>query len=114
MAKLVEKRTYKGVYDFDQTEAIVDHPKLGRILIRQGYGGVDQIIGGAIRWIHGDAYKLHPGDTLEKLDGPSNYKREWGDPITIYEQIMDQDDNSRPFCSLWGRPLELVAELVGL
>ena len=61
---LIETTRVEADYGMLCTIAIVEHPKHGRLFIREGYGGEDSLAGGAIRWKHGIAIRIQPGDTL--------------------------------------------------
>lgn len=64
---LIEKRESDGEYGFKVTEAIIERHD-GRMFIRNGFGGVGQLRGGAVRWEHGIAIKLRSSDTFAVLD----------------------------------------------
>lgn len=55
MITVVESRTVERDYGFNGTEAVLDHPKHGRVLLCDGYGGENTLAGGAVRWSHGGA-----------------------------------------------------------
>lgn len=59
---------FEGVYGFAATEAIIESEKHGRLYVREGYGGENQMCGGAMRWRHGLICKVRPDDTLEILN----------------------------------------------
>lgn len=67
---LIEKRETEGEYGFKVTEAIIEHPEHphGRRFICNGFGGVGELRGGAVRWEHGYAIKLRSSDTFAVLD----------------------------------------------
>lgn len=64
---LVESDSRRGAYDMIQTRAIVQHHSLGRLLLVEGFGGMDSLSGGAYRWRHGLAYKIRDTETLGTL-----------------------------------------------
>ena len=65
---LIEKRELEVEYGFKVTEAIIEHPNLGRMFICSGFGGMGELRGGAVRWEHGYAIKLRSSDTFAVLD----------------------------------------------
>lgn len=66
-AKLIELNDREGAYGMYRTEIIIAHPKHGLLYLSQGYGGEQELAGGAYRWRHGIVAELLPGDTLESL-----------------------------------------------
>lgn len=66
-ATLVEADDYSGAYDMRCTYALIDTAKHGRLLIVEGFGGMDSLSGGAYRWRHGEAYRVAADATLEGL-----------------------------------------------
>lgn len=68
-ATLIDRTTIEGAYGFRFTRAIVDHPTNGRIILSEGFGGMDSLAGGAYRWRHGRAFRAGPHTTIESLDG---------------------------------------------
>jgi hypothetical protein len=73
-ATLVDSRTFKGEYDFTATEAIIDHPKYGRICICEGWGCTD-LGGECYRWKHGWVISIPSDAGFDWLEGDS----EWSD-----------------------------------
>ena len=102
---LIEQRKVECEYQFTGTDAIIDHPKYGRLFICDGFGGMDELRGGAIRWEHGMAIKLLPGDTLDVLHANNA-------SILFYARIGD--DNSRPVLPWTGMMVAAVARTAGL
>ena len=101
---LVEKRELDGKYGFKVTEAIIELPlPTGRMLICNGFGGMDELRGGAVRWEHGIAIKLRSSDTfavLDKDDTLYNARHGYGED----REIMQWD----------GFYLEKIARSLGL
>ena len=60
------------------------------MLIRQGYGGVDTLHGGAYRWRHGVAVALRPDDTFQSLSG------DWNEALPHISAILSGYDPERP------------------
>ena len=99
---LVEKRESEGEYGFKVTEAIIEHPH-GRRFICNGFGGMGELRGGAVRWEHGVAIKLRSSDTfavLDKDDTLYNARHGYGED----REIMQWDG----FC------IEKIARRLGL
>ena len=67
MNALIETDSRRGAYDMTQTRAIIQHHSLGRILILQGFGGMDSLEGGSYRWKYGMCYKNSEIDTIESV-----------------------------------------------
>jgi hypothetical protein len=90
---VIEHRRATGQYDMQYTEAIVEHPTLGRLYVTEAYGGEQSLAGGCYRWRHGAAYRLQPSDTLQSLD-----QRPAADdyPNTIMTSMVMCRDDSRP------------------
>jgi hypothetical protein len=101
---LIETTRVESDYGMLCRLAIVEHPKHGRLFIREGYGGEDSLAGGAIRWKHGLAIKLLPGDTLESLRATPDG----------YLDLVQGFDPDRPVLAWDGHSLEAVARAVGL
>lgn len=101
---LVEKRTEIGAYDMDYNMIIIDTDKHGRILLTDGFGGMDSIDGGMYLWRHGLAIKLQPGDTLEKLEN-----MDWNTETSYLDAVLHGIDNERPILNWPGYLIEKVA-----
>ncbi len=109
-AKLIESRNVERDYGFGGVEAIVEHPKYGRMLIRDGFGGKDSLSGGAVRWRHGAANKLHVGDTFQSLDSGR-----WNEHVSLMEAVLKGADNTRPIVTELGElALARMAGSLGL
>lgn len=65
---LIDADTKIGAYDMHIARMLVDHAELGRLLISQGFGGMDKLCGGAYRWRHGIALSVPADATLASLD----------------------------------------------
>lgn len=101
---LIERDCTEADYGMMADMAIVEHPKHGRLFIREGYGGEDSLAGGAIRWRHGIAIRIQPGDTLESLRAnPDGYLN-----------MVQGFDPDRPVLAWDGHSVEAVARAVGL
>ncbi len=109
--KLIEKQTIERDYGFDGTIAIIDHPDHGRVLIEDGYGS-DGLNGACVRWAHGLAIQLQPGDTLQKLMHEDNPQYDH----QTYHQIASagRDDTRSIFFDLPGHTLTRWADTLGL
>lgn len=102
---LIEQGTNNGAYDMLCTEIIIDHPKHGRLLLVEGFGGVDSLAGGAYRWQHGIVAQLQPGDTLASLHGDG-----WNDYCNLYQAVVQGYDDSRPILDWTGAMIKSCAE----
>lgn len=65
--RIIESEVVEREYGFRGTQAIVEHDILGKIVIEDGFGGMDSPAGGAVRWRHGVARKCAAEDTLASL-----------------------------------------------
>ena len=75
--KTIARRTVKAVcidreycerdYGMTGESMIIDHPTHGRLLISDGFGGMDSHYGGGVRWRHGMVVQLKPTDTFAGL-----------------------------------------------
>jgi hypothetical protein len=101
-ATLIETQATVRDYGFTGTLAIVDTADHGRILIEDGFGGMDSIEGGCVRWKHGSAYQLQPGDTFASL-GQNGLAA-----------VIQQCDESRPYLQWSGHVVASVAKSLGL
>ncbi len=108
MKKLIEQKTNEGVYGLPHTVAIVEHPEQGRVLIAEGFGGMDDPSGGAYRWRHGIACRLRATDTLETLDQP------WNESATVLEAALSGHDPDRPVLDWSADEIVEVARAAGL
>jgi len=81
--KIIEQKTSAADYDLPCKEAIVDHDTMGRLYIAEGFGGLDSLEGGQMRWKHGFAIKIEKSDTLENL-----HERRWNDETTYYQAML--------------------------
>lgn len=67
MNKLVEQKSVERDYGFLGTQAIIESEKHGRLFIEDGFGGMDSLAGGQVRWRHGMARKISEVDTIDSL-----------------------------------------------
>ena len=101
MVKLIEAETVTRAYDFRGTDAIVESDG-NRLLICDGFGGVDSLRGGAVRWEHGLVIRLQPDDTIESLK-----RAMWNECTSHWLAIVSGYDRSRPI--LLESPVKLAA-----
>lgn len=108
--RVIESETLNGQYDMGCCQAIIDHPSRGRLLLREGFGGMDELSGGAYRWRHGWVIRLLSDDTLASLrqDHPDYL----GD--SILDVAMRFDDPLRPVLGWDGVVIDRLAKSVGL
>ena len=108
-AVVVESRDVERAYGFTGTEAIIDHPKHGRILIADGFGGMDSIEGGCVRWRHGTVIQLHPDDDFDALDA-----LEWNESYSGIEIVYSYLDKTRPGLDWAGYMIDKLATSLGI
>ena len=107
--QLIEMENVGREYGFDGTQAIVDHPEHGRLLLTDGFGGMGDLRGGAVRWEHGLVVKLLPGDTLDGLrDAP------WNEFCDTFDAVIKGYDDSRPVLNWHGPVVAALAAQAGL
>ncbi|ELA9292952.1 hypothetical protein QUO15_004414 [Vibrio parahaemolyticus] len=109
MSILIEKEHVIRDYGFSGINAIIDHPKYGRLLLRDGYGGEGSIQGGAVRWRHGIALKLKAEDTLDSLKNTH-----WNDETSLFFAVINGYDDQRPVQDWDGIIIKNIAKSVGL
>jgi hypothetical protein len=107
--QVIEQRTRLGAYDKPATEAIIHHPKHGRLYVSEAFGGLDTLAGGNVRWRHGDVCRVLEGDTLESL----HHADDSGAPPIHYDMIGGADKR-RPVLCWSGRCVESIAKSAGL
>ena len=107
-ATVIEKRDVERDYGLSGIDAIVDHPEHGRLLVCDGYGGMDDIKGGAVRFEHGLVVKLHNDDTFAALDG------DWNEATSIMSAVTHGYDESRPVLEWPGFMVAKLAKACGL
>lgn len=105
--KVIEKRDTEGAYGFETTQAIIYHPKYGRILITDGWGG-DDLEGYCYRWRHGVVAFLKENDSLTTLDKALN------DYTSILDAVIHGYDDSRPLQMWPGAAVEKLANKLKL
>jgi hypothetical protein len=64
---IIESDSRSGAYEMRQQRAIIQHHTHGRLLLVEGFGGMNSVEGGMYRWKHGSAYKIEEADTLESI-----------------------------------------------
>lgn len=102
---IVERRQVEREYGFTGVEAIIDHDRHGRLLICDGFGGIDSLRGGAVRFEHGLVIKLHADDTLESLHDNAS---------AIMDRALSGYDDSRPVLEWDGQKIAWLAQSLGL
>lgn len=106
--KIIDSREIERDYGFIGNEVIIDHPEYGRILVLDGFGGIDTPSGGAVRWRHGSVYHLKADDTFSNLDvEDSNYNS----LLTLIKNCCDQE---RPYLDLEGYHIETLMKSIDL
>ncbi len=108
MSKLIEEKTVTREYGLTGINAIVRHNG-DLLLITDGFGGFDDIMGGAVRWQHGRVYKLLDGDTLGSLRKGyySKYRSNWA-------ILLEGHDDCRPLLDWSGHEIAALAKKLNL
>lgn len=106
-AQIVERRIVDGAYGLNHEQAIIDHPKYGRILISDGFGGQD-VEGLTYRWRHGVVTKLCCNDNFQILDEPGN------DFCSKLDIAINGGDSKRAKLPFSGYVVERMAKSAGL
>jgi len=104
-AKIIEKIDVERDYGLIGTALVIDHEKHGRLLLNDGFGGIDTPAGGAVRWRHGMAVKLLPSDTIESLQSTP-----WNDYASTYDAVLAGHDKNRPVLDWTGDMVERLAK----
>lgn len=86
-------------YGFIGIRAIVDTESNERLLIEDGFGGMDSLEGACVRWRHGSAFQLLPTDTFETFN---------------IADVIQQNDPARPYLLWDGFVVEKIAYSVSL
>jgi hypothetical protein len=107
-ATVAEKRDVERDYGFSGVEAIIDHPEHGRLLICDGFGGMDDLKGGAVRFEHGLVVKLHDEDTFDALDA------DWNEATSVMTAVTHGYDDTRPVLEWTGYMVDELAKACGL
>ena len=107
--KIIEKNEVKREYGFTGTEAIIEHPDHGRLYIADGFGGIDTLAGGNVRYQHGILIKLKKGDTLNSLKNS-----QWNDHTTLFDAVCHGYDENRKVLEWDGFAIEKLAESLSL
>jgi hypothetical protein len=106
--KLIDSREIDRDYGFAGTEAIVEQPEYGRLLIADGYGEKG-LCGGMVRWEHGIAIQLQPGDDFASLDAGG-----WNDAMCLRQAVLAGYDDTRPVViGISGAALARIARAAG-
>ncbi len=108
MSTLIEKETVYRNYGLPGINAIIRHNG-ELLLITDGFGGQDDIAGGAVRWQHGRAYKLRDGDTLRGL-----HHGDYNSVTSNWRAVIDGYDDSRPALNWPGYVIAAIAKKVAL
>lgn len=103
-AKIIELETREGQYGMGHTAMVIEHPEHGRLLLVDGFGGVDTPKGGAYRWEHGAVYRLQPSDTLESLRAAA-----WNEGTSLYDAVVRGLDHARPALEWPGAAVRALA-----
>ena len=108
-SKLIEISQRHGAYDLGCSAAIIDSRKHGRLLLHQGFGGMDSLAGGSYRWRHGIVARLQPADTLASLA-----EENWNDHMSRLDAILEACDPTRPVLNFRGAAIAALARQAGL
>jgi len=107
-ATLVEQENGRGAYDLGMRTAIIDHPKHGRLLLAEGYGGESTPQGGAYRWSQGVVVSIQPTDTLGSLQADRH-----NEFSSVMDAVTNGRDKTRPLLLWPGHAIEALASSVG-
>jgi len=107
--KIVEKETLERAYGFQGVQAIIDHDKHGRLLVLDGFGGMDTLQGGAVRFRHGMVIRLKNTDTLSNLKNQN-----WNNHESLLSAVLQGCDDDRPVLDWSGSMVSKLAESIGL
>lgn len=105
--RVVEQRDVEREYGFGGVEAIIDHSTHGRLYIADGFGGMDPLGGGCVRWRHGIVCGLKADDDLDALD-------EWHSGCTVHTRMLAGYDTDRVPLDWPGRQISALAAASGL
>lgn len=106
--KIVETRTVTRDYGFTGNEIIIDTDN-GRLLIQDGFGGIDSLRGGAVRWEHGMVHQLKDAGTFATLDEVVN---DYGS--TLQDCMTYGVDQDRPQLLWHGTAIDKLASYLNL
>lgn len=107
---VVEQDTRSGQYDMPQTFALIDHPMRERLLLVQGFGGMDSPSGGAYRWRHGLVARVRPDDTLAGLRAEP-----WAEGVSTLDALLHGESGTGRELLDWpGYAVETFATACGL
>jgi hypothetical protein len=107
-SEIIDKRIIDGAYGMDHTQVIVDHKKLGRILIVDWFGEEDEVGGSAYRLRFGRVALLKPDDTFASLD------KDWNDWTSTIDAVLHGHDLDRPLQAWDGLVVNNLARSIGL
>lgn len=102
-ATIIEQEAREGQYGMTYSTMVVEHQEHGRLLLVEGFGGMDSVQGGAYRWEHGVACRLQSGDTLESLHAEA-----WNEGTSRYEAVVAGRDDSRPVLEWSGHAIRAI------
>jgi hypothetical protein len=100
---LLEKLEREGRYGMSTAALILDTDTHGRLLISDGFGGLDSLEGGAYRWKHGVVVRLKAADTFDILAEP------WNDYTDTLSAVLAGDDPERPVQPFYGPAIDKIA-----
>lgn len=103
-AKIIDQKSSEGAYGITYLTLIIDHPRHGLLLARQGYGG-DDVSGQTYRWRHGVVARLRTGDTIEQLE-----TAEWNPCTSLISAVLHGEDTSRPVLDWSGCVIKSIVE----
>ncbi len=106
---IIDKIDVTRDYGMPGTAAIIDHPAHGRMMLCDGFGGLDTLQGGAVRWRHGVAIKLQPADTFASLATTP-----WNDWMPLLQAVKSGYDDTRPVLDWRGDAVAATAASAGL
>ena len=105
---VIETGSWEADYGYVAQEAIIEHPEHGRLYVTQRYGEAG-LAGGCVRWTHGVACSVLPGDTLQSLRAA-----DYNDNVSVYQAMASGYDERRPVSDIGGRAIAALARAAGL
>jgi hypothetical protein len=105
MVELIECDVNPGLYNLPCQEMIVELSNGTHVYLSEGFGGMDELMGGQYRWQHGIAVKLLPTDTLASIrvdDGAVL--------LSNFDRMVHGYDTERPLLDWSGSKIGKIAE----
>jgi len=101
--KIIESDVNKAEYDIDCIRMIVENEKGERYYMQEGFGGMDTMSGGYVRWRHGLIIRIKQGETF------STFEKMWNEGTTHRSAMLNGYDDERPVLEWSGHTIEKIA-----